>query len=143
MMLIGFGYLMAIIKTNGWSAIGLTFLINALVVQIYILTRGFWEKIYTDGFTDHTIKISVYTLMQSEFAVASCLIAFGGVIGRVGPFQIFIMFLIQVFGYSLNEEIIYSNPFNAIDYGGSLSIHVFGAIYGLVVSYIIGKKKNI
>jgi hypothetical protein len=42
MMLIGFGYLMTIIKTSAWSALGFTFLINTLVAQIYILTRAFW-----------------------------------------------------------------------------------------------------
>jgi ammonium transporter Rh len=81
--------------------------------------------------------------MQCSFAVASCLIAFGAVIGRVGPYQLFIMSLIQVFGYSLNEEIVYKKPFNVIDYGGSMSIHTFGAIYGLVVSYTIGKKRQL
>lgn len=37
MMLVGFGYLMTFIRTKGWSALGFTFFINAVVFQLYIL----------------------------------------------------------------------------------------------------------
>ena len=37
MMLIGFGFLMVFIKNYSWSALTYTFIINAIVVQQYIL----------------------------------------------------------------------------------------------------------
>lgn len=44
--------------------------------------------------------MSSFTL--GAYAVASVLIAFGGVIGRVGPFELLVMSLSHVIGYSLN-----------------------------------------
>lgn len=42
MILVGFGFLMAFIKTHQWSALGYTFMINAVVVQLYLLWKPFW-----------------------------------------------------------------------------------------------------
>lgn len=46
MMLIGFGFLMTFIKRHAWSALSYTFFINAIVVQLYILLAGFWERVF-------------------------------------------------------------------------------------------------
>lgn len=46
MMLIGFGFLMVFIKNNSWSALTYTFIINAIVVQQYILWQQFWHKTF-------------------------------------------------------------------------------------------------
>lgn len=51
MMLIGFGFLMAFIKGYTWSALSYTFLLNAVVVQIYILWSRLWHTVFhSDGF---------------------------------------------------------------------------------------------
>jgi ammonium transporter Rh len=42
MMLIGFGFLMAFIKTHAWSALSYTFFINSIIVQLYLLLGPFW-----------------------------------------------------------------------------------------------------
>jgi len=39
--------------------------------------------------------------------VASVLIAFGAVLGRVGPYQLLLMGMIQIITYTLNEVICY------------------------------------
>jgi ammonium transporter Rh len=61
------------------------------------------------------------------------------VIGRIGPKELLLIAIIQVIGYSLNEIII-SGKIIAYDDGGSLSIHAFGAYFGLALSYSLGKK---
>lgn len=48
------------------------------------------------------------------------------------------MSIIQVIGYSLNEHIVY-NVLQIYDAGGSTVIHIFGAYFGLTVSFILGK----
>lgn len=67
------------------------------------------------------------------------MIALGGVIGRIGPKQLFIMTIIQGFAYSFNEAI---NVYKIVTYdaGGSTIIHAFGAYFGLGVSYVLSKK---
>lgn len=49
MMLIGFGFLMTFIKTHQWSALSYTFLINAVVVQLYLMFQPFWHRILHEG----------------------------------------------------------------------------------------------
>ena len=45
MMLIGFGFLMTFVRKGALTALGYTFFINAIVVQLYILFVGMWTRI--------------------------------------------------------------------------------------------------
>jgi ammonium transporter Rh len=71
--------------------------------------------------------------------VASVLIAFGAIIGRVGPRELLIVAVIQIFGYAFNEVLVLET-IGAFDAGGSMTIHAFGAYFGLTASLILGKK---
>lgn len=68
------------------------------------------------------------------------LIAFGAVLGKVGPLELLVMVVVGVFGYSLNEDLLY-NELKIYDVGGSIVIHCFGAFFGLVVSFFISRNK--
>jgi ammonium transporter Rh len=85
MILVGFGFLMTFIRSKGWSALGFTFFINAVIFQLYILWEGFWHKVFHNHFGELEIKITIVTLIKCSFAVASVLISFGAIIGRVSP----------------------------------------------------------
>lgn len=74
----------------------------------------------------------------ASYSVASVLIAFGAVIGRVGPLQILVMALFHIVGYTLNEQICY-NVLVIQDVGGSTVIHTYGAYFGLTVSFILSR----
>jgi ammonium transporter Rh len=104
MILIGFGFLMTFIRSYAWSAISWTFLINAFITQFYILLNPFWDKVFNTGFnTSYIVTIDIVFLIKCSYSVASVLIAFGGLIGRVGPKDILIMGTIHIIGYTLNE----------------------------------------
>ncbi len=66
------------------------------------------------------------------------LVAFGAVLGRVGPLELLVMSVVQVIGYSLDEIIIY-RILRMYDAGGSTVIHLFGAYFGMTASYILGR----
>ena len=70
--------------------------------------------------------------------MVSCLIALGPVIGRVNPSDLIKLTFIFTITYSLNETLVY-NVIGTYDAGGTSSIHVFGAYFGLAMSYILGK----
>jgi len=74
----------------------------------------------------------------ASYSVAAVLISFGAVLGRVGPLELLIMGIVEVIGYTLNEQILYERV-GIYDAGGSTAIHTFGAYFGLTVSLIIGK----
>jgi ammonium transporter Rh len=66
-------------------------------------------------------------------------VAFGGLIGRVGPKDILIIGMINIIGYTLNEEIV-KNRIGMIDAGGSAIVHTYGAYFGVTVCLILSSK---
>ena len=48
--------------------------------------------------------------------------------------------IVGVFGYTLNKDIVYEQ-LKMFDAGGSTTIHSFGAYYGLMVSFFIGRTE--
>lgn len=103
MMLIGFGFLMTFVKGHTLSALSYTFFINAIVVQLYPLLHGFWERIFVDGFAaEPKILIDEKLFTLCSYSVAAILIAFGAVLGKVGPFELLVMGVVGIVGYTLN-----------------------------------------
>lgn len=98
---------MTFIRTHSWSALSYTFFINAIIVQIYILFKAFWKRVF-HGFENvgTYIKLEQILFTEASYAVASVLIAFGSIIGRVGPKELLLMGLIQMIGYTLNEVVV-------------------------------------
>lgn len=104
MMLIGFGFLMTFLKNHAWSSLAYTFFINSVVLQLYILLAAFWKRVLDTGFQkEFYIYVQESSFSLASYSVASVLIAFGAVLGRVGPKELLVMGLIQIVGYTLNE----------------------------------------
>lgn len=138
MMLIGFGYLMVFIKTHAWSALTYTFLINALVVQQYILWQQFWHKAFTNTWGTQ-IYITETSFTGASYCVASMLIAFGAVIGKVDPNTLLPLANFGTIFYTLNEVLCYE-ILGVKDSGGSTVIHTFGAYFGLTMALLVSSK---
>jgi len=66
------------------------------------------------------------------------MISFCGVLGRVGPFMLLIMALVEIIGFTLNRQLIYY-VIGVFDIGGTMARHIFGASFGLTVSFILSK----
>jgi ammonium transporter Rh len=140
MMLIGFGFLMTFIKTHALSALSYTFFINAIVIQLYMLFNPLWDRIINGNPNgDYFIELNQIMITKGSYCVAAILISFGGVIGKVGPKELLIMGIIEVIGYCFNEVFV-SDTIGALDVGGSMLIHSFGAYFGLTVSWILSNK---
>jgi ammonium transporter Rh len=85
MMLIGFGFLMTYIKNHSWSALVYTFFTNAITVQLYILLSAFWERVFHGHWEHEKIYLKEPSFTAASYSVAAILIAFGSVLGKVGP----------------------------------------------------------
>ena len=59
MILVGFGYLMTFLNHYGWSALGYTFIINAVGIQYYLLWHGFWKMVFENQGTGHLIEVGL------------------------------------------------------------------------------------
>ena len=76
MMLVGFGYLMAFLKRYGLGAVGFTFVITALAIELNVCLT----PLIPHG--GHAV-LNAMSLMDGNFAAATVLISFGCLIGKV------------------------------------------------------------
>ncbi|EOA99723.1 Ammonium transporter Rh type B, partial [Anas platyrhynchos] len=73
------------------------------------------------------------SMVSADFCTAAVLISSGAVLGRVNPIQLLLMTLLEVPLFACNEFILLS-LLGISDSGGSLTVHAFGAYFGLMVS---------
>lgn len=134
MIFIGFGFLMTFLSRYSFSAIGFTFMIGALVIQWAILTNGFWHNVYHEHFG--TIHLDIRSLIRADFVAGSVLITFGGILGKVSPLQLVVIAIIECFVQGASE-VVGSLKLGAVDMGGSIFVHTFGAYFGLACSWAL------
>lgn len=147
MMLLGFGFLYTLMRRYAWSGVGFNYLITVITLQWAILVNGFWTNVHwrrhlgADVFQFPPIPITIGSFVNADYVVATLLISFGAVIGRVTPFQcLFIAFWGTIFA-SVNVSIGFEE-LKVTDPGGSMYIHVFGAAFGLAMSYVLGDRSH-
>lgn len=140
MIFIGFGFLMTFLKKYGFGALGFTFMIASFCIQWGMLVVGFWHRVHEDEW-DHDLKLTLENLITGDFAAGAVLISFGAVIGKVNPFQLLTMAFIELFFYALNE-MIGALELVAVDMGGSMYVHTFGAYFGLACSLALTRKSS-
>jgi len=141
MVFVGFGFLMTFLRKYGFSSISFNFLLCGFGIQWGMLV---WDHIGTGHIFYHHHRRIVYTtqsLVDADFAVATILISMGAVLGRASPTQLLWMAFFEIIIYSLNAYIFYY-ILNAYDPGGSITIHTFGAYWGLATSFILGPPKD-
>uniref|UniRef100_A0A8C5DWH9 Ammonium transporter AmtB-like domain-containing protein n=1 Tax=Gouania willdenowi TaxID=441366 RepID=A0A8C5DWH9_GOUWI len=133
MIFVGFGFLMTFLQRYSFGAVGFNFLIAAFGLQWALLMQGWFHSLdYTDG----KIKIGVENLINADFCVAGCLIAYGAVLGKVSPVQLLVLTLFGITLFAVEEYIIL-DLIHAKDAGGSMVIHTFGGYYGLSISWML------
>jgi len=138
MIFIGFGFLMTFLAKYSWSSVAYNMLVACLSIQWGILMDGFW-KCALEGECKH-ITFGIESAIVGDFAAATVLISFGGVLGRITPSQLLLMALFEIPFFTFNEQFCIQT-LEAVDMGGSIYIHTFGAYFGLAVSAIIGAPK--
>lgn len=131
MIFVGFGFLMTFLKRYGFGSVGFNFLIAALALQWATLMQGFFH-----GLHHGKIHIGVESMINADFCTGSVLISFGAVLGKTSPVQLLVMAILEVTLFAVNEFILLG-PLGAKDAGGSMTIHTFGAYFGLVVARVL------
>ncbi|XP_035897307.1 ammonium transporter Rh type A [Anopheles stephensi] len=135
MIFAGFAFLMTFLKRYGFSASGLNLLVASLVVQWAIIMRGCYEM------EDGIIPISLQNLIGADIAAAAVLISMGALLGRTTPIQLLIMGIVEIAIFAGNEY-LQIELVKAADVGGSITVHAFGAYFGLAVSFMLRPKKD-
>ena len=134
MIFIGFGYLMTFLKEYSFTSVGYTYFIGAFIIQYSILMNGLIHNIMNNH--HDKIYLSIESLITGDFAAGAVLISFGALLGKVSLNQLLIISILEIIFYSINESIGVIH-YQAVDMGGSMYVHTFGAYFGLAVSYAI------
>ena len=133
MLLLGFGFLMVVVRGHGYSSITATLLAVSTAIPVYMLIKSFMGE---------GSALSIDAFMWAEFAAASLLIAIGAPLGRLTMDQYLLMGALFIPVYLFNEWLILeSGVFTGFqDTGGSVVIHAFGAYFGLGLVATTAKK---
>ena len=140
MMLVGFAYLMTFIGHYKLGSVGGCLLVTVLAFQFSVFTEAFFAQLYAGSF--QLITVNIFDMINSLYATAAVLISFGAVIGKTTPTQLLVLSLFELVFYSLNNQVFQQGLFQIADCGGTIVIHLFGAYFGLAVSWMLGLPKT-
>jgi ammonium transporter Rh len=104
--------------------------------------QGFWHNaIIKSSFKEGMkIPLNMPAIINADFCAASILITMGGVLGKTTFSQLFVLVTIECIFYCLNAVIVLEK-LKVLDIGGSITIHMFGAYFGLAATYFFENKK--
>ncbi|NWS42950.1 RHBG protein, partial [Probosciger aterrimus] len=129
--LLGFGFLVAFLSRYGPGSVAISILVVAFAIQWAVLLQGFLHQ-----FRNGKIHVRAESMVRADFGAAAALISTGAVVGRMSPGQMLLLTLLGVTFFTLNEYILLS-LLGVSDSGGSVTVHAFGAYFGLMVSRIL------
>lgn len=134
MILVGFGFLYSGFENYEESGISLNFVLACFAIQWTVLFHNFWVCVFDNDFSNE-LYIDLKSMIVGNFGAGCILISYGVVIGHMSLFQLVLMSFIELFFYSLNEYICIE-LIHGVDMGGSVILHYFAALFGVIVSKI-------
>jgi ammonium transporter Rh len=144
MMSIGFGFLYTLLRRYAWTGVSYNFLLCASVLQWAFLAQGFWENVrhrvsgaLAPG-SFPAIPLDLDRMIDADYTVATVLISFGAVLGRLSAAQALHMAFWEALFATANVSI--QRHLGVADAGGSMVIHVFGAAFGLAFALALGDR---
>ena len=118
---------------------------SVIAIELNIAMELLCRFLYGMGGSDDTqlpLPVGFSTIIDGQFAAATLLISYGAIIGRATPLQLALMAVLQALPYAFNKVVLVFGLWGAEDVGGTMTIHMFGAIFGLSVSYVLGPPKE-
>ncbi|NXX21762.1 RHBG protein, partial [Podargus strigoides] len=129
--LLGLGLLVTFLGRYGLGSAAVSILSVAFAIQWALLIQGFFYF-----FLNGKIYVGAQSMVSADFCTAAVLVSTGAVLGRVNPLQMLLLTLLGVILFTLNEYLLLS-LMGVNDSGGSLTVHTFGAYFGLMVSRLL------
>ncbi|XP_022685920.1 ammonium transporter Rh type A-like isoform X1 [Varroa jacobsoni] len=134
MIYVGFGFLMTFLRLHGFTATGYTLLSSTIAMQTSILVRGALDEVH-NGY----ISLGVERIIEGLFSSTAVLVSFGAIIGKISPLQLIVMTVIEVVVFAINAH-LGMVVLQAVDVGGSMFLHTFGAYFGLALTFVLYRK---
>ncbi|XP_049525402.1 ammonium transporter Rh type A isoform X2 [Dermacentor silvarum] len=136
MVYVGFGYLMTFLRRFGYSAVGNTLLQSAIVLQWAVIMRGIWRV------NNAKIPLDMESLLGAEFSAVTYLISLGALLGKTSLIQNAIIGIVET-ALGAGNEYLGVSVLQAVDPGGSIFLHTFGAYFGLALAFALHRKDHL
>jgi len=145
MVFIGFGLLYTALKDHQWSSIGIVLFIGTISFEISFIWNILWDNAFKYSRDFKIPENNTYwerkdlnfdTLTKVDYFTGSVLISLGALIGKLTICHYVVISLYETFFSSLNFYLCFK-LMGGIDNGGSLYIHTFGAVFGVIVSITV------
>lgn len=136
MVYVGFGYLMTFLRRFGYSAVGNTLLQSAIVLQWAVIMRGIWRV------NNAKIPLDMESLLGAEFSAVTYLISLGALLGKTSLIQNAIIGIVET-ALGAGNEYLGVAVLQAVDPGGSIFLHTFGAYFGLALAFALHRKDHV
>lgn len=134
MVFAGFGMFHTLLKRYSWTSILINMMAIAFSFQIGLFTNLLWANSFREKW--QTGILNFESFMKSVFNSCSILVSLGCILGKLSTTQYVILIIIETIMSSLNYQLC-DVKLKAIDVGGALYIHTFGAIFGIAVYMVL------
>ena len=94
---------------------------------------GFWLHVF-GGEEGNKIKISLPSMIVADFGAGTVMITYGALLGKCNLQQLIFLATGEMIFWGFNTQLCV-NKLNAVDMGGSMFVHTFGAYFGVAASY--------
>ena len=131
---IGFGMLYSALRDHQWSSIFLVLFLGIVAIEFSFFSYYIWANTFAEKFSKININFNV--LICIEYCAASAIVSLGGLLGKLSLIQYFVVVIFETFMSCFNFFLCY-DKLDLLDNGGSITIHLFGAIFGLGVSIVL------
>ncbi|XP_071529213.1 ammonium transporter Rh type B-like isoform X2 [Panulirus ornatus] len=132
LVLVGVGLRLTFLREFSYSSVGLSLLVMAISLQWAILCVGFMSD-------TEVIYLSIHSLLVAGEVSISGSVSQGAVAGAASPLQLVLLTLFHVPLQTITARLSYLT-FQAVDRGGSVSVHLFGAMYGVSARFALGSS---
>eukprot|EP01099_Mayorella_cantabrigiensis_P007249 TRINITY_DN633_c0_g4_i2.p1 TRINITY_DN633_c0_g4~~TRINITY_DN633_c0_g4_i2.p1 ORF type:complete len:437 (-),score=98.49 TRINITY_DN633_c0_g4_i2:241-1551(-) len=137
---LGFGLLAAVPRNNRWSGLGFNLLLGAYAIQASYLLLGFLRMATRkiDDYGWEPTQLNIYDVGPAIYCAASVMISLSAVVGNIPPPGLLVMATIEIIAWIMNYWIIIDR-YKVMDNGGSMTVHTFGALFGVTFSILVSK----
>jgi len=139
MIFLGFGFLRSFLKHYSWSSIIFTLIGGIFCFEFAFIIIIAWGALLKKQWIDGYYNFDYF--YDAIYITASLIISFGSYSGKLSLAQFFIVIIIETIFSTLNY-ILMRKSLNLIDIGGTLTVHLFGAVFGCSFSIISYCSKN-
>jgi ammonium transporter Rh len=139
MIFFGFGFLRAFLKHYSWTAVALTLIAGILSIEFGLFTLICWSAIFDVDW--HYGKFNFHHLLDANMCAGAVIISLGTILGKISMPQYLILILTETITVTLNYTLL-RQVLKIIDVGGTLTMHLYGALFGGIFSFITFFSKN-